>query len=509
MMAVAAPSKPVLAARAVSRSFGAVEVLHGVSLEFHAGRVHALIGENGAGKSTLMKILSGYLPPSSGSLEVDGAPIRFAGPADAERHGIVLVHQEILLAPDLTVAQNIFLGREIAGRFGLDDGAMNRMAADAVRDLGGELAPDVRVERLSIAQRQLVQIARALRVPHRVAIFDEPTAPLTPVEAEALFRTIAILKAKGVAVVYISHRLPEVKAIADEVSVLRDGDKVATRAAADLDVIEMARLMVGRDLARLYPMKRLRPDEPIVLRADRISSPGHVRAASFDLKQGEILGFAGLIGAGRTELFEALVGLRPAAGAVEAAGARGPFRTCRAAMNAGLVYVSEDRKGKGLLLSQRPRFNLTLASLSEFVGRFGVDLGRENRALEAAVERFDIRGARDIAAGQLSGGNQQKLLFAKMMQLDPRIVVFDEPTRGVDIGAKQQIYAFIAEFAAQGKAVVVISSEMQELIGLCHRVMVMREGEIAGELSGQAIAEEEIVVLATGARPAAALGATP
>lgn len=490
---------PVLAAAGLSKSFGSIEVLSGIALDLRAGEVHAIIGENGAGKSTLMKILAGHLQPSQGTLSIDGHEVKFTGPVDAEQRGIVLVHQEILLAPHLTVAQNIFLGREIRRGLTLDDRTMNRRAAEAVHELGADVEPTRVVERLSIALRQLVQIARALAVPHRVVIFDEPTASLTPVETDALLKVIDTIRAKGIAVLYISHRLNEVKAIADRVTVLRDGKWIATREAAALEPIDMARLMVGRDMANLYPPKSQVTQAKPVLEIEGFTVPGHAANARFSLHAGEILGFAGLIGAGRTELFEGLLGLRPGSGTVRVGGAATAFHNARQAMEAGIVYLSEDRKGKGLLLAQDLRTNLTLAALDRFTSGLLIDKAKEWEALNRAFGQFDIRArSKSLLAGQLSGGNQQKLLLAKMMLLEPKIVIIDEPTRGIDIGTKEQIYRFIASLAASGKAVIVISSEMQELIGVCHRILVMRNGEIAGEVSGSAMTEAEIVVHATG-----------
>jgi ribose transport system ATP-binding protein len=502
---------PILAADRVSKSFGPIEVLSEVSLALEAGEVHAVIGENGAGKSTLMRVLSGHLQPTRGALHLDGEPIRFSGPVEAERRGVVLIHQEILLAEDLTVAQNLFLGRETARRGFVQDRAMRARAAEALARIGSRVSPDAEVRRLSIADRQLVQIARALLVPHRVVIFDEPTAVLTPVEAESLFGVIRRLKEEGVATLYISHRLPEVKAISDRVTVLRDGRLVATRETDGLEPIEMARLMVGRDMSKLYPEKPDTASPDVVMRAERVAVPGFVEDASFALHRGEILGFGGLVGAGRTELFEGIVGLRRLTGRVEVEGREVRFRDARAALDAGVAYVSEDRKGKGLLLGQRLRPNLTLAALDRFVSGPFIDVPAENRALDRAIRDFDIRTRRrDLLAGQLSGGNQQKLLLAKMMLVEPRIVVIDEPTRGVDIGTKEQIYRFVAALAAKGLSVVVISSEMQELIGLCHRVLVMRNGRIVGGVEGERMTEDEIVFLATGVheREAAAIAAT-
>jgi ribose transport system ATP-binding protein len=489
----------VLRAENISKSFGPIEVLRDITLDLQPGEVHAVIGENGAGKSTLMRVLSGHLPPTDGTIYLDGRPISFAGPVEAEGRGIVLVHQEILLAGDLTVAQNVYLGREIE-RYGfVDDKAMRENTRIVLADLGTNIDPDTYVRDLSIADRQLVQIARALLVPHRVVAFDEPTAVLTPVEAESLFAIIQRLKAQGVAVLYISHRLNEVKAIADQVTILRDGELVANRENEGLEPLEMARLMVGREMSRLYPDKPTAGADEVVLAVRDFFVPSYVSNASFTLRRGEILGFGGLIGAGRTELFEGIVGLRPAHGSVRVRGTPVRFRDMRRAMAAGIVYLSEDRKGKGLLLQQDLRVNLTLAALEKFSRASIINKGAEENALDGAIRDFDIRARnRGMLAGQLSGGNQQKLFLAKMMLADPRIVIIDEPTRGVDIGTKQQIYRFIASLAEQGCSVIVISSEMQELIGLCHRVLVMRNGQIAGEVSGPDLSEDPIVFLATG-----------
>lgn len=490
---------PFMRVDRLAKSFGPIEVLRDIALDIREGEIHAVIGENGAGKSTLMKLLAGHLQPSKGTIFIDGAPVVLSGPVDAEQRGIVLVHQEILLAPDMTVAQNIFLGREQRKGLVLNDRAMNAQAKAAVQDLGADIEPTTRVERLSIAQRQLVQIARALLVPHRLVIFDEPTASLTPVETESLLKVITAIRNRGAGVLYISHRLPEVKAIADRVTVLRDGQMITTREANGLEPLDMARLMVGRDMSQLYPDRAIPQTSTPVLDVSGFNVPGYARDCGFTLHKGEILGFAGLIGAGRTELVEGVVGLRAAHGEVRVNGAVKRFHNARESMDAGIVYLSEDRKGKGLLLAENLRTNLTLAALSKFSGLL-LNHSKEAAALQQAISDFDIRTRNpDLLAGQLSGGNQQKLLIAKMMLLEPEIVIIDEPTRGIDIGTKEQIYRFIAALAAQGKAVIVISSEMPELIGLCHRVLVMRNGRIVAELSGEQMTENEIVVHATGA----------
>lgn len=491
----------MLEAVGLSKSFGPVAVLKDVSLALYPGEVHAIIGENGAGKSTLMKLLAGHLQPTRGELQIEGETVTLTSPVDAERRGIVLVHQEILLAPDLTVAQNVYLGRELPKGIVVDDRAMNEGARRAVRNLGADIDPDVVVRRLSIAQRQLVQIARVLLVPHRVVIFDEPTASLTPIETRALLKVIADIRSKGVGVFYISHRLPEVKQIADKVTVLRDGRVVASHSTNELQPVDMARLMVGRDVAKLYPDRHAEVTRETILEIEDFSVPGFAQHASFQLGKGEILGFAGLVGAGRTELMEGLVGLRPGRGVIRINGKPMQFPRVDASLKAGIAYLSEDRKGKGLLLTEDLRVNLTLASLDKFRRGLQIDRAKERVALDKAIGEFDIRTSRkDMLAGQLSGGNQQKLLLAKMMMTDPSIIIIDEPTRGIDIGTKEQIYKFIAVLTAQGRSIIVVSSEMQELIGICDRIMVMRSGRIIGAVTGEHMNENEIVVLATGVK---------
>jgi len=499
-------SYPVLASESLRKSFGAAPVLIDLSLALHPGEVHAIIGENGAGKSTLAKLLGGHEQPDQGRILLDGEPVHFHGPADAEHHGIVLVHQELLLAGQMTVAENLFLGRERRRGPFLDRTAMRIATMEHLARLGCAIHPDMRVDKLSIADRQMAQIARALLIPHRAVIFDEPTAVLTPVETAALFRVIAELKVSGAGVLFISHRLAEVAAIADRVTVLRDGRHVATHPAADVSQQEMARLMVGREMSALFPDKPPPPTGQVVLEIDGASVPGFVADAGFLLRRGEILGFAGLVGAGRTELFEGLLGLRPARiGKIVLDGRSHPLPSPRAAMEAGIGYLTEDRKGKGLLLRHNLAFNLTLAAEQRLRHLPLVDAAREQAELSRALGDFDIRvGRRDALAGQLSGGNQQKLLFAKTMLRRPRILIIDEPTRGIDIGTRAQIYRFIARLAREGVSCVIISSEMQELIGLCHRILVMRAGRIVAELQGEGMTEHSIVMHATGVAEAAA-----
>lgn len=489
---------PVLALDAVSRSFGPVQVLFDVDLELRAGEVHALIGENGAGKSTTMKILSGYLGASAGRILLDGRPAAFASSEAAEDAGIVMIHQEFNLARQLSVEQNVFLGREKRRGLFLDHRAMQAETRALLDRLQCRVDPRARVADISVSDKQMVEIAKALSRDARVLVMDEPTAVLTRREAEVLFTQIDRLRKAGVAVLYTSHKLDEIARIADRVTVLRDGHVVLSQPAAGLTEDRMAAAMVGREMADLYPPKRRRRPGPPVLEVEGLSVPGIVEDARFTLRKGEILGFAGLVGSGRTELMEAVVGLREARGDVRVMGRRLPRRSVDAALRAGLVYLTEDRKERGLLLDKSLRENLTLLALDRF-SRLTIDSRAEEAALDRAIEEFDIRApARDMLAGNLSGGNQQKLLIAKTMLADPDIVIIDEPTRGIDIGTKQQIYELIHRLAEAGHSIIFVSSEMPEVIGLAERVIVMRSGRIAGELSGAEIDERAIVRLAMG-----------
>ncbi len=489
--------------RNVTKEFGPVRVLHGVGFALQPGRVYGLLGENGAGKSTLMKILAGYESPTTGEVVVDGA-VRAPGGGSraAEAQGIVLIHQEFNLADDLTIAQNIFLGHEIKRGPFLDDKAMREKTREALAKVGLPLDPDTRVRKLIVAEKQLVEIARALARNARLLIMDEPTATLTPGETERLFALMAGLKAAGVTIIYISHKLDEVERTTDEVVVMRDGLLVAREATASVTRRQMANLMVGRELADLFPPKLPAPagGEPAI-QVRGLSVPGWAEDVSFDVRRGEILGFAGLVGAGRTELFEGLLGLRPrSAGTVELAGKPVNLKSPRDAARHGLTYLSEDRKGKGLHVHFSLRPNLTLMALERYAKPW-LDPAAEQAALRGAVQEFGIRtGSLDVRASSLSGGNQQKLALAKVLHPGPSVVVLDEPTRGVDVGAKREIYHLVQRLAEQGLAVVVISSELMELIGLCHRVAVMRAGRLQTTLQEPHLTEEELIAHATGTR---------
>ena len=487
----------------ITKRFGPVQVLHGVSFEVQPGTVVGLLGENGAGKSTLMKILAGHEQPSGGTLRIGGQPVAFAGSREAEAAGIVLIHQEFNLAEDLTIAQNIFLGHEKKRGWLLDDAAMRAEAAQALAQVGLAVSPDTPVRRLIVAEKQLVEIAKALARRARLLVMDEPTATLTPGETEALFRLMARLKAEGVTILYISHKLDEVERVTDEVVVMRDGRFVTRAPTASLTRREMANLMVGRELADLYPPKDPPPplDEPPLLRVQGLTVPGWAQDIGFDVRPGEILGFAGLVGAGRTELFEALLGLRPhSVQRLELGGRPVRIRSPREAARLGLTYLSEDRKGKGLHVDFGLKENLTLMALARYA-RPWLQPAAERAAMQQAVKDFGIRtGTLDIPASSLSGGNQQKLALAKVLHPDPRVIVLDEPTRGVDVGAKRDIYGQVQQLARQGRGVVVVSSELMELVGLCHRVAVMRAGRLMAVVQGSGLTEEELIAHATGTR---------
>ena len=484
-----------LALREVDRSFGAVQVLHGIDIVLRPGEVHALIGENGAGKSTTMKIMCGYLAPTGGEVLLDDVPTVFADSQAAEAAGVVMIHQEFNLAEQLTVEQNIFLGHEMKRGVFLDKAAMRARAAALLARLDCTVSPTATVRDISNPDKQMVEIAKALSRDARVLIMDEPTAVLTAREAESLFTQVDRLRADGVAILFTSHKLDEVKRISDRTTILRDGRVVGQHATADLTEDAMATAMVGRDVSSLYPVRSVPVGSETVLQVRGLGVGRYARDVDLDLHAGEILGIAGLIGAGRTETMEGLVGLRAATGTVNGAA---PFASPRAALDAGIAYLTEDRKERGLLLRKGMRENLTLQSLADFT-RGLIDETAEEKALDRAISDFDIRAPhRAVEVGNLSGGNQQKLLLAKTMLAKPRIVIIDEPTRGIDIGTKQQIYEFIHDLAAKGTSVIVVSSEMQEVIGLSDRVLVMREGRIAGELSGDDITEARIIRLATG-----------
>ena len=498
----------IFSVKNLHKSFGPVEVLHGIDLTLRGGEVHAILGENGAGKSTLVKILSGFEALTEGELHIsDGSGssqrLTLWNNAIAEKAGVVLIHQEFNLAEQLTVAENIFLGNEINGRFFLDKKTMRIKAQEYLDVLRSDIDPDASVDRLPVSAKQMVEIAKAQAKNARVLVLDEPTAVLTQQESQVLFELIDRFRQDGVAIVFISHKLDEIKQIADVITVLRDGELVGSYSAADLSKDDMARLMVGRELSSLFPEMPKVPDaSKVVLRVSDLLLQGNSEPSSFELRKGEVLGFSGLVGSGRTALMETVLGLRKSAkentGSVELRGERVDFKQLSVARSKGVAYLTKDRKGSGLLLEKGLVFNFSLFSLHK-ISRLLIDTKQEDVAFKNAVETFDIRMKdRSIVAGNLSGGNQQKLLLAKILEAEPSVIIIDEPTRGIDIGTKSQIYHFIAELVASGHSLILISSDITEVIGLSHRVAVMYHSQISGVLEGDEIEEHEIMRYATG-----------
>jgi ribose transport system ATP-binding protein len=484
----------------IAKQFGTVRVLHGVTFDLAPGRVYGLLGENGAGKSTLMKILAGYERPTTGALSINGVAQSFDSSRDAEAAGIVLIHQELNLADHLSIVQNMFLGHEKRRGFFLDEPAMREAARARLADVGLHQHPDTRVRDLIVAEKQLVEIAKAMLRDARLLIMDEPTATLTPSETQRLFTLMARLKDDGVTIVYISHKLDEVERVTDEVIVMRDGRFVTRSPTAETSRQQMANQMVGREVSDMFPDKPpLATDARVAFKVDNAFVPGWAENVSFSVRAGEVFGFAGLVGAGRTELFEGLIGLRAlTAGRIELEGVRINPHNPRAAMKNGITYLSEDRKGRGLHVDMALKDNLTMMTLERYAHPL-LDATAERDALKKAVQDFGIRtGNLASRARMLSGGNQQKLALAKFLHPDPRVVVLDEPTRGVDVGAKRDIYFLIHALAAEGRAVIVISSELIELIGLCHRVAVMRGGLLVATLVSGQLTEERLIAHATG-----------
>jgi len=491
---------PLFRVRRLRKEFAGHAVLRDADAEIRRGEVLGLIGENGAGKSTFMKILSGIYEPTSGTLELEGGPIAFDSPSDARRAGVSIVPQEFNLAADLSVEENVFLGAELL-KFGwlLDRARMRARTAELLAELGANVSPEDRIDGLSAAQKQLVEVCKALAFDARLLILDEPTTMLTRREIDRLFALMRSLKARGMALVYVSHKLAEVKAICDRVIVLKDGELVREAPIAEIEPAEMARCMVGRELREIYPPKREAAGS-VVLEVRGLSSPGAFADVSFTAREGEILGFAGLVGAGRTEVAEALMGLRPSSGVVRIGGEDAKARNADQAVRRGLGYLSEDRQGSGILTGFGIAENMTLVSLRDYMSfAFVVDHEKESAKARTWRQRFGIKaGDLDAPLESLSGGNQQKVSLAKTLDPGPRVVIVDEPTRGVDVAAKQEIYLFLSELAGKGTALILISSELEEIIGMCDRVLVMREGRIVGELEGEAVQEREIMYLATG-----------
>jgi inositol transport system ATP-binding protein len=492
---------PLLEVRGVSKAFPGVVALDDVSLRVGAGTVHALIGENGAGKSTLMKIIAGLSLPDAGELRLAGQAVRLRSPRQALEHGIAMIHQELNLMPSMSVAENIWIGREPLNRLGMiRHRELNERTRTLLARLRIRVDPEASVRSLSIAERQLIEIAKALSYDSRLLIMDEPTSALTEADAAQLFALIRELKRRGTGIVYITHRLDELYEIADEISVLRDGRYVGGGVPASLPREEIIRLMVGRELTRIFPGAP-EPQEAVVLAAHRLSLAPHFHDVSFELRAGEILGIAGLVGSGRSKLAEALFGLSPAtAGTLALGGEELRLDSPRAALAHGLALVTEDRKESGCFLALSVLENLEISVLRGDFMRAGFVRAR---AVSEACTAMS-RALRVKTAGlserieNLSGGNQQKVLIGRCLLTRPKILILDEPTRGVDVGAKSEIHELIARLAASGTAVLMISSEMPEILGMSHRILVMREGRLAGVLARAQADQVKIMQLAAG-----------
>ncbi len=501
----AAADSPLLEVRQVTKQFPGVLALRGVSLSLGRGEVLAVIGENGAGKSTLMKILAGIQTPDTGQVLVDGKPVVIDSVRRASQLGISLIHQELNLADNLDVGANIFLGREprVAGM--ISRRRIDRESKKYLDMIGLNVSPRTIVSRLAIGHQQMIEIAKALSTSARVIIMDEPTSSLSSHEAENLFRVVKDLRSRGVSVVYISHRLGEVKELADRVVVLRDGQNAGQLQRSQITHDAMVKLMVGRELSQFYPHQPHTAGEA-VLRVEKLRTPANpAHELSFHVRSGEIVGLAGLVGAGRTEMLATLFGVvRPVGGTISVLGKPVDLRSPRDAIAAGIALVPEDRKLQGLVLEMAVRQNMSLASLSRDC-RFGFLNRPAERAISAEmIRKMNVKTPSDRQIVQyLSGGNQQKVVLGKWLAMKPRILLLDEPTRGIDIGAKAEIYALMEALAKQGVAILFVSSELEEVLGMSDRALVMHEGRLTGQLLRSQLSEEAVMNLATGKTHAA------
>ncbi|MDR1785227.1 MAG: sugar ABC transporter ATP-binding protein [Spirochaetaceae bacterium] len=493
--------KNILSIEHITKQFSGVKVLDDISADIREGEIMGLIGENGAGKSTLIKIISGIYQPSAGRLLLDGKPVSVPDYITAKSLGIAIVPQEFNLINTLTVYENIFLGNEIRKKSGLlDKAAMREAASKQLEKLKMPVAVDHLVSRLSVAEKQMVEISKALMLNARFLIMDEPTTTLTGREVATLFSLMGDLKKQNVTIIFVSHKLTEIKTICDRVIVLRDGKLISVDEIADVDEKDIARKMIGRNFQQVYPEKILREGAREVFEVRDISVPNLLRNISFTLREGEILGFAGLVGSGRTELAEAVMGLRPVSGGrVFLQGKEAQIKKPADAVRHGLGYLSEDRQGRGIVQHFTLPQNITLISLGRYLRGIFINGQAETIKTREYVEMFRIAAASIfMQLRYLSGGNQQKVYLSRWVDTNPSILILDEPTRGIDVSAKQEIYEFIHRLASRGISCVVISSELEEVIGLCSRVYVMKEGTIAGCVEGDHINEEEIMFYATG-----------
>ncbi len=497
----AAAQQPVLALEGVTKSFPGVQALRGVSFDILPGEVHALLGENGAGKSTLIKIMSGVHHADGGTMRLDGQPIRLGSPLAARAAGIATIYQELLLFPELTVAENVFMGHAPRRRWGaLDWPAIRERTRTLFAALDiNDLDPAQVVGALSVGNRQRVEILRALSQDARILVMDEPTAALTEHDVARLFAIVRRLRARGVSIVYITHRLEEVFALADRVTVLRDGEHVATRPVAETDRADLIHMMVGRRIESLFPKTAVKIGPP-VLELRGLSRPPLTRDVSLTVHAGEIVGLAGLVGSGRSELAQAIFGATPATGgSILVNGQAVRVRSVAEARRLGIAYVPEDRATQGLIRPMTVRENTSLAVLSDLARLGFIDRAAEARLAQETVAQFGVRTAGiEQVVGRLSGGNQQKIVLGKWLAAKPKILILDEPTRGIDVGAKAEIHRLMSELAGRGLAVLMISSELPEVLGMSDRVLVMRDGALAGAFPRAEAAQERVAAAMMG-----------
>ncbi|MEW6862650.1 sugar ABC transporter ATP-binding protein [Trueperella pyogenes] len=501
-MAIDITAVPLIEAKGITKRFPGVLALDDAQFALHPGEVHALVGENGAGKSTMMKVLGGIYTPDTGSIFLDGKETCISGPLDAQNKGISIIHQELNLMPDLTVAENIFFGREpwTGTRFTLSPKKLLTETRELLDRIGLDLDPEVKVGQLTVANQQMVEIAKALSFDAKVLIMDEPTAALTQREVEALFRVMEDFVSPTTGIVYISHRMEEIKRVANTITVMRDGRWISTDPAEDLEIDNIIERMVGRQIVSNIRPVPIPEGRETVLEVHGLSTRHLLKDVSFDLKKGEILGFAGLVGAGRTEVARALIGAdRSTAGDINVKGKKVTIKSPEDAVRHSIAYLSEDRKQFGLLLDKDLMINTALPSYRIWSRASIVDDSKAEEVAETYVKRLRVKTPSvHQLAKNLSGGNQQKVVLAKWLARDCEILIFDEPTRGIDVGAKDEIYDLLGELAAQGKSIIVISSEIPEILRLSQRIVVMWEGRVTGILTNEEATQNSIMTLATG-----------
>ena len=486
--------------RGIDKSFGGNAVLKSAGFLLDHGEIHALMGENGAGKSTLMKIMTGVYTKDAGTVIVNGQEVCYKNPQEAEKAGIVFIHQELNVLFDLTVEENMFLGKEIRSRLGVCDKKAMRAEVSKVLDrLGVKIAPDQKMSELSVGQQQMIEIAKALMVDAQVLIMDEPTAALTQSETEVLFQVVKNLRKKGVSIVYISHRMEEIFELCDRITILRDGSYIDTKRIADTDMNDVVKMMIGREIGERYPARDCRIGKTI-FQVKGLTCPGVFKDVSFEVHEGEVLGVAGLMGAGRTEIMQAIFGNMPhVTGTILLDGKEIQNKDPREAMKNGIGFITEDRKVEGLMLEESIRKNIALANLGRISKNGVIQKKAEQDLVQEGIRELHIKCFnQEHECNNLSGGNQQKVVFAKWIYTEPKVLILDEPTIGVDIGATKEIYTIINELAAKGVAIIMVSSELPEVLGMSDRIMVVREGLVRGVLNKEEANQENIMILATG-----------